>query len=104
MNENQESPNQTQQAEGRRDQQLVILSRSVEVNFPDDVRKIKKSMNEQGFDASDQDIQWAWERYSDECWAAGWVCIVRYEEAAKRVIQYLQENASVKASTTKDDE
>lgn len=45
-----------------------------EVWYPDDIARIKKILNDRGYDASDMDIQLAWEEYSDKL-CASWLIL-----------------------------
>lgn len=43
-------------------------------DFPHDIERMKDILNRNGLDASDSDIAWAWEQYSDSS-CAGWLAL-----------------------------
>lgn len=53
-----------------------------------DAAAIKAALNRQGFDATEADIVWAWEEYSDKM-CAGWLDIGNPEDAAVTVRSFL---------------
>lgn len=80
---------------------LVLLGRpKVEHRYIEDVRRIRKAMNELGFDASDEDVGWAYEEYSENEMSAGWIVLDYWktdEGAAKAAMRYLEQNAGAMA-------
>ena len=66
-----------------------------QIRYPVDVKSIRLAMNELGYDASDSDIQWAYEGYCDERYAATWCMLDMWKEgaitAAKHVIEILND-------------
>lgn len=53
--------------------QLVFKSNET-IWYPDDVARIKKILNQRGYDAPDLDIHMAWKEYSDGL-CAGWIVL-----------------------------
>lgn len=74
----------------------VLLGRpKVEHRHIEDVKRIRKAMNQLGFDASDEDVGWAYEEYSENEMAAGWIVLDYWksdEGAAKAAMRYLEQN------------
>ena len=56
-----------------------------------DVSELRAALNRAGYEASDDDIRWAWEMHSED-WAAGWLTYrIHGEEAdVKYLLQYLE--------------
>jgi len=69
---------------------MIHLIRDQEIEFPEDVSLMSKELELEGFSASDCDIAWAWERYSDEHYAAGWLGIGNPRAAATAIMEYLK--------------
>lgn len=62
------------------------------IEFPGDVKRLRAALRSKGYDACDEHIQWAWEQYSDDYWAAGWMMIGGLTDAvlAEKLLQYLE--------------
>lgn len=57
-----------------------------------DVKRIVEIFEKRGFEISEEDACWAWERHSDE-WAAGWLGLGNDDdEIFNDVIEYLTED------------
>jgi hypothetical protein len=56
---------------------MIMLVRPKEsgtgIRYPDDVAALRKILNDAGYDASDHDIQLAWELYSIDEYFASWL-------------------------------
>ena len=82
----------SQGAEGGR---LTCLVRPQSaIDWPEDIARIRKAMNELGFDASDHDIEAAYAEYSEEELCCGWVVMdiwAKDEYAARATMRYLRE-------------
>ena len=56
-----------------------------------EIGQLKAALNRAGYDASEADIQWAWEQHSDD-WAASWLAIESCGDAdgaVKYLLEYL---------------
>jgi hypothetical protein len=60
------------------------------IRHPDDVAKFREALAELGYTASDEDIQWAWSRFSEDMYAAGWLKPNSVEHAVKQVVGRLE--------------
>lgn len=54
-----------------------------------DVSTFAEILSKRGYYATDEDIKWAWEQYS-ESYAAGWLSIFDEEEAFNGLLQFLE--------------
>ena len=70
--------------------QLEPVAREIE--FPDDVKRLRAALRSKGYDASDQHIQWAWEQHSECYWSAGWMTLSGLSDEGfhETLLQYLQ--------------
>lgn len=48
---------------------FIPLHYPTQIRHPADVARLRKILNERGFDASDGDIQWAYEDWNEDVWA-----------------------------------
>ena len=72
--------------------------------YPADVLRLRHAMNDMGFDASDSDIEWAYEQISDEL-CCGWLILNSWDfdtTAARGVMKRLVPNAKPQATPTED--
>ena len=56
-----------------------------------EIALLKSALNRAGYDASEADIQWAWEEHSED-WAAGWLSLESCggpDGAVKYLLEYL---------------
>lgn len=56
----------------------------------EDVAAMKGALNRAGYDASNADIAWAWERHSED-WAAQWLTVSKTPSSADGTVKYLLE-------------
>lgn len=75
-------------------QLLKILKRPAPPNrYPDEVQKITKELERQGFTATEDDVIWAYAEYSEDHWACSWLSldydVVTVAQAAVGVREYL---------------
>lgn len=55
---------------------LIRLERPREpIRYPDDVAVLKKALNERGYDASDEDIAWAYSEWCEEWCCGDWISV-----------------------------
>jgi hypothetical protein len=63
------------------------------ITYPDDVRRLSAEMKRQGFVASEQDIAWAYETWSEERWNCSWLPLdtdlVTLQKAVHGIRSYL---------------
>lgn len=45
------------------------------LRFPDDVARLRRILNERGFDAPDALVEWAYSQWSEDFWCAGWLIL-----------------------------
>jgi hypothetical protein len=61
--------------------ELIRLVRADdEIRWHEDVAVLRRWLNAEGYDASDHDIQWAYEHYSEDEWCAGWMVLPNRDE------------------------
>lgn len=58
---------------------LTFRSETKGYAFPEDLERMKGVLNERGYDASNEDLQRAWEAYSEN-YATGWMCLPKADE------------------------
>lgn len=55
---------------------LIRLERPREpIRYPDDVAVLRKALNERGYDASDEDIAWAYSEWCEEWCCGDWISV-----------------------------
>jgi hypothetical protein len=60
------------------------------IRHPADVARLRAALEAAGYTASDEDIRWAWEQFSEENWAAGWIPLESVGPD-RRTVRYLRD-------------
>ena len=62
----------------------MLVRNNNPIRHPKDVKKLKKILNRAGYDASDEDIQYAYETYCEYTLCAGWIDLKCFSEEELR--------------------
>lgn len=60
---------------------MAVMGGPEELRFPDDVARLRRILNERGFDASDVLVERAYSQWSEDFWCAGWLILEDDDQA-----------------------